>query len=58
MGLNSGSNWRGRGAKEPNNRRLFHCFVDVHVPVQPSDRLNVETWPELVTMMPPRQNTS
>lgn len=35
-----------------------YCFDDVHVPVQPSDRLNVpeplrpETWPELKTVMP------
>jgi hypothetical protein len=37
---------------------LFHCFDDVHVPMQPSDRRNVpeplrpEARPVLTTVMP------
>jgi hypothetical protein len=45
-------------AKKPSDKWLFYRFEDVHVPVRPSDRLNVpeplrpEARPVLMTVMP------
>ena len=47
-----------RASASLGNRHESHCFADVQVPPQPSDRRNVpeplrpETWPELVTVTP------